>query len=515
MNKNLDLWKFGAISMGLCRAELYLPTHVHNIRDIIGEGHDDIVFYIKDNVIIGYFSKKSTRKTGKRGLEKLKNINFIKKNKKEVHKLGDEIYSISDYIQSLPLKHIDIKELFKHYETLFKIIQKMFGYFNLSQPAISMALEDQIEKLMGTNFNADQQYEIMEIMLKQEDNTLIEEEEKDLIKIALKIKKNYALVKLLNKDFKSFFNELNFFKDSIIYKDLIYHKTKYECLASSENFDEFSLDYFLKRLRDFVNKSNEELKEELLIKSPNKNKLSKERKNIIKKYNLSSDLVHIIDTVRYYSHQRMLIRIYWTKALYVWGKILREFARRMNLSENQIQYVLRSEIKDFVNKKINPFIEEIELRRKPCVYAIFDLNEPVLLTGVDAENFYKKYLKPLEPNTDTVKGMPASKGYKKGKVKVLSYGKNMVNQIEEMQQGDILVTGNTRPDMILALKKASAVVTNEGGIMSHAALVSREFGIPCIVGTKHATAVFKDGDIIEVDANKGIAKKLNETYKIF
>ena len=66
----------------------------------------------------------------------------------------------------------------------------------------------------------------------------------------------------------------------------------------------------------------------------------------------------------------------------------------------------------------------------------------------------------------------------------------------------------TRPEMVVAMKKAGAIVTDEGGITSHAAVVSREFGIPCIIGTKKATKVFKDGDLVEVDANRGVVRRV-------
>ena len=66
----------------------------------------------------------------------------------------------------------------------------------------------------------------------------------------------------------------------------------------------------------------------------------------------------------------------------------------------------------------------------------------------------------------------------------------------------------TRPDYIAGMKKAAAIVTNEGGITCHAAIVSRELGIPCIIGTKIATQVFKDGDLVEVNANHGWVRKI-------
>ena len=77
-----------------------------------------------------------------------------------------------------------------------------------------------------------------------------------------------------------------------------------------------------------------------------------------------------------------------------------------------------------------------------------------------------------------------------------------------MELGDVLLAVMTRPVYVPAMRKASAIVTNEGGVTCHAAIVSRELGIPCVIGTKIATKVFKDGDLIEVDADKGLAKKV-------
>jgi pyruvate,water dikinase len=79
-----------------------------------------------------------------------------------------------------------------------------------------------------------------------------------------------------------------------------------------------------------------------------------------------------------------------------------------------------------------------------------------------------------------------------------------------MKKGDILVTSMTTPDYVPAMEKALAFVTDEGGLSCHAAIVAREMKKPCIIGTKIATKVLKDNDLVEVDANKGIIKKLNQ-----
>ena len=79
---------------------------------------------------------------------------------------------------------------------------------------------------------------------------------------------------------------------------------------------------------------------------------------------------------------------------------------------------------------------------------------------------------------------------------------------DRVKQGDILAASMTTPDYVSAMKKAKAIITDEGGITCHAAIVSRELGIPCVIGTKIATKALKDGDVVEVDADKGVVKIL-------
>lgn len=96
-------------------------------------------------------------------------------------------------------------------------------------------------------------------------------------------------------------------------------------------------------------------------------------------------------------------------------------------------------------------------------------------------------------------GLGASPGVISGKVKII----HDLNELAKIQKGDILVTEMTNPDMVVTMQKSSAIITNEGGITSHAAIVSREMGIPAVVGTNTATKSLKDGQIITVDGFNG------------
>jgi len=95
-----------------------------------------------------------------------------------------------------------------------------------------------------------------------------------------------------------------------------------------------------------------------------------------------------------------------------------------------------------------------------------------------------------------ITGLTASPGIASGTVKIV----HEITELNKIEKGDVLVAEMTNPDMVPAMKKTAAIVTDEGGMTCHAAIVSREMGIPCIVGTEKATSVLKEGQTITVDA---------------
>ncbi len=96
-------------------------------------------------------------------------------------------------------------------------------------------------------------------------------------------------------------------------------------------------------------------------------------------------------------------------------------------------------------------------------------------------------------------GLAASPGIASGKIRII----NNVSELEKIKSGDILVTKMTNPDMVVSMQKSAAIVTDDGGLTAHAAIVSREMGIPAVVGTREATTKLKEGEIITVDGSAG------------
>ncbi|OGM28825.1 hypothetical protein A2962_05080 [Candidatus Woesebacteria bacterium RIFCSPLOWO2_01_FULL_39_61] len=175
---------------------------------------------------------------------------------------------------------------------------------------------------------------------------------------------------------------------------------------------------------------------------------------------------------------------------------IREFEKLLSLSTREGFGVERLD-KDIYY--IKDMIRALSLKKEENT-----LNEfRELLDKYYAAKKASKLIKQTSP--ESIRGISASKGKALGKVALIS-DMNTVNKISE---SCILVTKMTSPMITTLLPKISAIVTDQGGMLSHAAILARELGIPCIVGTQIATEFFKNGDLVEVDADNGVVRKLN------
>lgn len=127
----------------------------------------------------------------------------------------------------------------------------------------------------------------------------------------------------------------------------------------------------------------------------------------------------------------------------------------------------------------------------------------------DIEKIFNIKFKVKKFDSAVLQGSIAQMGIARGFVRRVMGHK----QIGEFKNGEILVSSMTIPDFLPAMKKAAAIVTNEGGILCHAAILARELQKPCITGTRFATHILRDGDYIEVDAINGIVKFLKPPSK--
>lgn len=209
------------------------------------------------------------------------------------------------------------------------------------------------------------------------------------------------------------------------------------------------------------------------------------------------DLIFAAQELAYFRTYRLDV---YTKAGFMVEGLFEVIAKKLGLSAKDLVFLTYEEIITSLQEE-KRFPKAVIQKRK-CPWQllfshgtmVFQYKEPFLI---------KLSSKPKEL---TVTGRIACKGHVRGFARII----RGVLEFSKMKNKDILITSMTTPDFVPLMERASAIITDEGGITSHAAIVSRELGVPCIIGTKVATQVFKDGDYVEVDAEKGIVRKINE-----
>lgn len=180
-------------------------------------------------------------------------------------------------------------------------------------------------------------------------------------------------------------------------------------------------------------------------------------------------------------------------------------ARDLSISRNDFYQMTPKEVlKSLKLKKCVVSKKELEQRHRGFIHGFLSGKE-IICSGQIVDQLSSFFTSRSTEHATMLNGNVACKGIYKGRVKIIL----SKSEFNKLNKGDILVTSMTTPDYVIIMKSAGAIVTDEGGLSCHAAIVSREFKIPCIIGTKVATKILKDNDFVEVDADNGRVKILN------
>jgi phosphoenolpyruvate synthase/pyruvate phosphate dikinase len=209
-----------------------------------------------------------------------------------------------------------------------------------------------------------------------------------------------------------------------------------------------------------------------------------------------SHFVDLMQFIVYYRTQRTDIV---NKAIYYFHPALEKLAKEKGVTYQELIHATCDEIRE---NKI-PERSVLQDRIKDCAIVCED-GKIYCVSGKESQKI-REFLKEDVTGLKEFSGTIACRGKVTGIAKLI----HMPSDVNKINDGDILVTSMTTPNMLSALKIAGAFVTDEGGITCHAAILSRELNKPCIIGTRIATQVLNDGDLVEVDANIGVIKILN------
>jgi phosphohistidine swiveling domain-containing protein/DNA-binding transcriptional ArsR family regulator len=225
-----------------------------------------------------------------------------------------------------------------------------------------------------------------------------------------------------------------------------------------------------------------------------------------KKINATPQLKEEVRLLQQYIHLRMYRKNAICQAHYYHLPLLYEAGSRLEFDSEDVRLLSHEEILKGLRKQLSKRVLKNLIESRKRGWAILMREGKVkTITGVKEiieamERF--QIVAPTSAMQRVVKGSVACRGRVTGRVKVVT----KLAELTKVEEGDILVAKMTTPDYVAAMHKSAAFVTDEGGITCHAAIVAREFNVPCIIGTRNATQILADNDLVEVDAIEGVVR---------
>lgn len=180
----------------------------------------------------------------------------------------------------------------------------------------------------------------------------------------------------------------------------------------------------------------------------------------------------------------------------------REIARRAKFNHNWIMEVTAPEMFGALRGKSLPTAAEMKRRFKNYAMVVRNAHTTLITNPTQIKKLERQYFVRVDKVSEVHGRMACLGGIIRGRAKVCLDKA----EIGKVKRGDILVAQFTTPDFVPAMEKAAAIVADQGGLSSHAAIVSRELGVPCVIATENGTRIIKDNDLLEVDARNGTVK---------
>lgn len=428
------------------------------------------LFVIEDNYGDWYWNDND--------LDRLRNLFFkrLKRNPRYFAQLKKmwktrlkKFDAVISKVQKTDLSELSDQALLDLYAKFYNAYSEEYTVFMALGDGVSMRADSYLvpifEKLLGSDFK-----DIFPVLVSTPHKSFIEREELDRQKLVKQFRASGKVSKGV----------------------LAAHSAKYFYINNNyAKGDYLSSDYFLSLIKAEARKKPA---------IPAKVARSRSRTALIKKYKISPWQETLLNVTSEFFGLQDTRKKYVLISNHYQFRFLQEASRRTGIPFDLLKFSVFPEFAAVLDKSIG--ILELKKRQKLCI-CIQTRDEYYIETGKTARELKNFFAAKLDANKE-LSGMVASPGKARGRVTIVL----KTHDIVKMKQGDILVSSMTRPEMIPAMKKAAAIVTDEGGITSHAAIVSREMGIPCILGTKTATKVLIDGMIVEVDADLGKIKIL-------
>lgn len=481
---------------------IHFDADYRGFREILGRGLDHQAIGISKGFLRqthGYEDYVNFAKFVYHLLNKDKS--FAKRNLRELDRIVRNFYLFQTkmlYTDLSLLTNNQLAAYFKEFYTHFFYMSTWGVPFVFSEHFVFL-WTNELTSYLKTKLPADRVEEANQLLCSSYKHTFTGTQKEQVLKLAIEIKKE-KITNIFNQLPKEIIEDLTNMNPDLLFR-IKKQRLEFEWLHFGFEGPVIDLDGYLLQIKQALDDPESELKR----LSRFKKMLPIKQKQVTKHLKIDKAHQHMINIMREFGHMKAYRKDIEYRGYYVYDTcLLKEFARRFGYSVEQSHYLMIKEIVKILktNKKIKN--KELDKRIENCFYVNIK-GKSRLLVGKKAEKFIKGIrTEEVDQNIIELKGTCACIGKVSGTVKVIKHK----TDYSKFTKGDILITYATNPNMVPLMKKASAIVTDEGGITCHAAIVSRELGVPCIVGTRFSTKIFKDNDQVEVNATLGTIKKV-------
>lgn len=479
---------------------------LNSLKNFYGDSFNITLFFVTEDYVNWYWNDEDMIRLRESIVKKVNdNPKFLDKFLEKWHSLVKVFEKEIKKCEKADFSELSDKELLELYDKFYEAYINEYSIAIGLQDPFSMHadrfMKPLLERILKEKGREKKLNEYYAVLTSPTTESFIALEFKDRLRILKKIKKDKELFDLFKKGADVVIKKIENF--GRVNKHIEEHSKKYFWIEN--NYARIKI--LIKD--DFIHKIAHELDLEI---NPDKEikgsedrlkKAEKEKKELIKDLNLDKEFRNLLKITEVFAYMQDERKKYVLISNHYQKMFLAEIGKRLNLSEREMNYTVYPELKEMLLKeKVDK--RKLAERYKHCL-CVQTLDGYEVFEGKVADEIYDEIFNP-DIRVEEIKGSCASQGKATGVVRVVKKVHDLVN----VDKGDVLVTTMTRPEMVYAMEKAVAIVTDEGGITCHAAIISRELGIPCIVGTNVATKVLKDGDLVEVDATSGVVKKVKK-----
>jgi len=483
LNPKNKLYRWGPISA--CPLFMYfaIETAFEPLKKLFGITYTESLIIFKDKKVTWFLDDKELGKQSKQFVER---VILQPKNSKKYFYLWnirtDKLAKLFTHLDRIDLNLLTDKQFVAVYKRFTKTYSDWF-IITISIELTASYLEPYLGERLRSYFSEKEQTEYQtafSTLSAPTTLTFYRQEQKDLLKILLLPKHKQE-------------------------KALLAHQKKYYWILNSYAEGKIlPVEYFREELnKQSVVDSNKILSEIEGYVS----QIKKDKKDMLRKIHPSQKDLQLIKFVETFSRLLDERKMYNFRAEHYLELFVKEFAQRTHQKTNDLKYLLPEELADVLLHTDSNLIRA----REECL--VFSCTDEFIKqhVGAQAAVFAEKFLGISHVKEDVIHGTVASMGIQRhfrGTARIIL----SINEIHKLTDGDILVTTMTSPDFVIGMKKAGAIITDTGGMLSHAAIVSRELKIPCIVGTEIATQMIHDGDVVELHCVKGTVKVVRHVH---